>query len=185
MNAVRQEPTASSEPSPLFLRRLLHLAPMFPGDLQRLVHRSLHLVMGGLEPEDQQRPTIAACEHLCLETVEEAAVGRMEARLGDLPNRDCTGEEVVEPHPAGELEAGALSDPHPGFGDDAEDALGAEQHPVWRGARTGAGKAPALPGPARCDRPDRGDEIVDVGLERGEVAAGTSRDPATQGRVLE
>ena len=54
-----------------------------------------------------------------------------------------------------------------------------------RGTGAGARQPPALPGAARGDRPHRLDQVVDVGVEGGEVAAGPGRDPAAQGRVLE
>ena len=43
---------------------------------------------------------------------------------------------------------------------------------------------PRLPHPARRKRPHRLDEVVDVGVERREVAAGARGDPAPQRREL-
>ena len=54
-----------------------------------------------------------------------------------------------------------------------------------RGPGARARQPPALPGPARGDRPHRLDQVVDVGLQRREVPAGPGRDPAAEGRVLE
>ena len=54
-----------------------------------------------------------------------------------------------------------------------------------RGPGARAGQPPALPGPPRRDRPHRLHEVVDVGLQGGEVAAGAGRDPAAERRVLE
>ena len=57
--------------------------------------------------------------------------------------------------------------------------------------RSGEGPAPEpgsrrlSPLPARGDRPHRLDQVVDVGVERREVAAGAGRDPAAERRVLE
>ena len=51
------------------------------------------------------------------------------------------------------------------------------------GAR--ARQAPRLDRPARRDRGDRLDEVVDVRVERREVAAGARRDPAAERRELE
>ena len=95
------------------------------------------------------------------------------------------GQEVAELDPAGGLELGPGAHPHPGLGDRAEDALGADQHPVRRGPGARARQPPALPGPARGDRPHRLDQVVDVGLQGREVPAGPGRDPAAEGRVLE
>ena len=60
-----------------------------------------------------------------------------------------------------------------------------DQHPVRARARAGARQPPALPGAARGERADRLDQVVDVGPDGREVAAGAGRDPAAEGRVLE
>ncbi len=93
--------------------------------------------------------------------------------------------EVVELDPARGLELRSRPHPHPGLGDHAEDALGADQRPVRRGPRPRPRQAPALPGSPRRDRPHRLDQVVDVRVERGEVPPGPGRDPAPQRRVLE
>ncbi len=57
--------------------------------------------------------------------------------------------------------------------------------------RSGLGPAPEpgsrrdSHGPAGGDRPHRLDEVVDVRVERGEVAAGAGGDPSAEGRELE
>ena len=159
---------------------------MLARDLDRDPHRVVDRVVGGLEAEDHQvRLAGAGAGGPGLERVEQPAVGRVEPRLGDLADRACRGEEVVELDPAGGLEGGPRPDPDPGLGDRAEDSLGADQRPVRRGARARPGQPPALPGSPRGDRPHRLDQVVDVGVEGREVAAGPGRDPAAEGRVLE
>ena len=106
--------------------------------------------------------------------------------LGDLAHRPRGGEEVVELDPAGGLEAS-------GRGRTRTQASAITpripSEPIstrsGRGARARARQPPALPGPARGDRPHRLDQVVDVGVEGREVAAGPGRDPAAEGRVLE
>ena len=93
--------------------------------------------------------------------------------------------EGVEQHGRGLLEGRRLLHPHPRLGDHAEDPLGADQQPVRARARAGAGQAPALPRAGGRERTDRLDEVVDVRVQRGEVAAGAGGDPAAQRRVLE
>ena len=52
-------------------------------------------------------------------------------------------------------------------------------------AGAGAGQPPRLPHAGRRERPHRLDEVVDVGLQRGEVAARARGDPAAERRELE
>ena len=78
-----------------------------------------------------------------------------------------------------------LAHPDPGVDDHAEDPLRADQHPVRAGAGARARQPPALPLAVQGHRPHRLDQVVDVGVEGREVAAGAGRDPAAQRRVLE
>src|SRR5439155_6935043 len=93
--------------------------------------------------------------------------------------------ERVEADPGRRLEPRPLLQPHPGLGDHAEDALGADQKTVRTGTGAGPRESPALPGPRRRDRAHRLDQVVDMRVERGEVAAGPGGDPAAECRVLE
>ncbi len=74
---------------------------------------------------------------------------------------------------------------HPRLGDDAEDSLGAGEHPVGTHAGAGAGQATRLPGSRRGDRAGGLDEVLDVGVQGGEVPGRARGDPATEGGVLE
>ena len=87
--------------------------------------------------------------------------------------------------PAEALNSRPRPDPDPGLGDRAEDPLRAGQQAVGRGTGAGTRQPPALPGPARGDRPHRLDQVLDVGIDGREVPAGPGRDPAAEGRVLE
>ena len=91
--------------------------------------------------------------------------------------------EVLEAHAGRGAERRLLAQPHPGFGDDAEDALGADEHAVGAGPGAGAGQAARLQRADRRHHPRALDEIVDVGVERGVVAARAGGDPAAQRRA--
>ena len=147
-------------------------AAVVAGDLQRQVHRRVDRD-GAADSKpriSRLRSPSPAPVSSASSGVEQAAVGGVQARLGDLAHRPGGGEEVVELDPAGGLELGPRPHPHPGLGDHAEDPLGADQHPVRRGPGAGARQPPALPGPARRDRPHRLDQVVDVGVERSRSA---------------
>ena len=75
--------------------------------------------------------------------------------------------------------------PHPGLGDDAERAFRADHQPVRAGTCAGARQAAALHDAGRRHRTQAFHELVDVGVERGVVAAGARRDPAAEGREAE
>ena len=70
-------------------------------------------------------------------------------------------------------------------GDDAEDALAADHHPVGRRPGTRAGQPARLPPALRRQHPHRLDEVVDVGVVGGVVAAGAGGDPAAERREPE
>ena len=76
-------------------------------------------------------------------------------------------------------------DAHPRLGDDAEDALAADHHPVRCRPGTAAGQPPGLPPSPRREHAHRLDEVVDVGVVRGVVAAGAGGDPAAERREAE
>ena len=181
----------SSAVAPTLLRFRYANVAWFPamvlGAFQRQVHPVVYRVVGRFEPEHQQRfagPRRGA-GRLRLQSVEQAAVGRVEPGLGDLAHRPRRGREVVEADAAGGLVGRSLLKPHPGLGDQAEDPLGAEQGAVRRRSGAGPRQAAALPGADRADRPHRLDQVVDVRIEGREVPAGPSGDPAAKGRVLE
>ena len=180
-NASRQEPrrpvvAAGSSRSP-------------PCSRQISSARSSHgvdRVVGGLEAKRQQRATpVARADLRRLERVDEPAVRGLELGLGERADGLGAAEERVEAHRAPGAVDRPRPDPDPRLGDDAEDPLRAEQHPVGRGARARAGQAARHPVARRPDGADGLDEVVDVGQARGEVPARAGRDPAAEGRQLE
>ncbi len=108
----------------------------------------------------------------------------MESGLRQRAHRLRAGIKRLEQNRRRLTETRRVLHPHPSLGDHAEDALGADQHPV--GTRPGArpGQPPALPPAARCQRAQRLDEVVDVRVQGRVVATGAGGDPATQCRVL-
>ena len=178
--ASRQAPSDSP-------RRSRCLAAVVAAQLERPRHPGVDRVVGRLEAEHQQRAAVrGGAGQRRLAGVEQPAVRRVEAATGRArappprPRSKPSNSTAAE-----SLKRGRLLHAHPGLGDHAEDPLGADQHPV--GARPGAGarQAAALPDAARRDRAHRLDEVVDVGVQRGEVAAGAGGDPAAERRVLE
>ena len=121
----------------------------------------------------------------CLRGVEQPAVGRVQARLGDRAGRGDAAGVVVEVHRAPALPARPVLQPHPGLGDHAEGALGAEEQPVGGGPGARAGQPAGLADPGRGDDAQRLDQVVDVGVEGGEVPAGPGGEPAAEGGELE
>ena len=157
---------------------------MVPADFDRARHPCVERVVGGFEGEHQERGFVRprhAGERLA--RFEEAEVRRVEAGLGDLAHCVGAGEEVPEAHAGGGAERRLLAEPHPGLGDDAEDAFGAEEHSVGARPGAGAGQAAGFERADRGDDPHAFDEIVDVGVERRVVTARPCRDPAAQRRA--
>jgi hypothetical protein len=143
-------------------------------------------VVGGLEAEHEQVGTAVAREHHPrLAPVDEAAVGRVQARLRDRPHRVGAllegGEADRERGPV----HGLLLHPHPRLGDHAQRPLRAQQESVGRRTRARAGQPAGGPHAARGHGAYRFDEVVDVGIQRREVPTRARGDPASQRRELE
>ena len=117
--------------------------------------------------------------------VEDAAVRGVEAGLGDRSDGAGSREEVRELHRAAGAEARPVLEPHPRLGDHAENAFRPDEQAVGAGAGAGAGKAARLDEAARRDDAQVFDEIVDMRVERREMAARPRRDPAAQCRIFE
>ena len=75
--------------------------------------------------------------------------------------------------------------PQPGLGDDADRAFRADDEAVRARPRAAARQAAALHGAGRRHRAQRLHEIVDMGVEHGEMAAGAGRDHAADRRHRE
>ena len=111
------------------------------------------------------------------------AVGGIKAGLRDAANSVGTGTKVLEAHAGCGAEGWLLTQPHPCFGDNAEDAFGADEHPIGAWPRTGARQTPRLKDADRRHHPRALDEIVDVSGEGRIVSSRTRGDPATQRRT--
>ena len=109
----------------------------------------------------------------------------IEPGLGDRSDRAGGGEEIGEADGAAGAKARPVLQPHPRLGDHPENALRADEQAVGAGAGAGAGQAARLDDAARRDDAQAFDEIVDMGVEGGEMAARPGRDPAAQCRILE
>ena len=95
------------------------------------------------------------------------------------------GDEIGEGHRRPTCARWAILQAHPRFGDDAENAFGADEQSVGTRAGAGAGQAARLDHAARRDDAQRFDEVVDVRVQRREVAARAGGDPAAERRELE
>src|SRR2546430_648902 len=102
-------------------------------------------------------------------------------RAGAAPPRLEGGEA----HGGGRRDRGPLEAAPPGLGNNPENPLRADEEPIRGRAGPRGGEPPGLDRPRRGDDPQRLDQIVDVGVEGGVVAAGSGGDPASEGRALE
>ncbi len=118
---------------------------------------------------------------LRLAGVQQAAVGRPQLGLDDLPHRLAASLEGREGNGRGSPEAGPGLDAHPRLGDDAQRPFAAQHQAVGAGARAAAGQASGLPYPLGGNHPHGLYEVVDVGLVGGVVAAGAGGNPPAQG----
>ena len=163
--------------------RVSHAA-MIAADFERPRHPGVERMVGRFEGQHQHGLLVAPRDAgQCLACFQQAAVGWIEPGLGDLAHRVGAGEEILEAHAGRGAERRLLAQAHPGLGDDAQNALGADEHPVRAGAGAGARQAARLQRADGRHDPRALHEIVDVGVERGVVAARTRGDPAAQRRA--
>ena len=159
---------------------------MIAAALDRALHPGVERVVGGLEAEDENRVrTIAGAGRERLAGIEETTVRRIKTALAERMHRGGAGGEIGKRDRCRRAHRRAVLQAHPRLGDDAENALGADEQAVGAGAGTGAGQAAGGDDAVRRHHAQRLDEVVDVRVERGEVAAGAGGDPATQRRQLE
>ena len=76
-------------------------------------------------------------------------------------------------------------DAHPRLGDDAQDALAADDDAVGRRAGAAAGEPAGFPDSGRCNHAHGLYKVVDVGVVGGVVASAAGGNPTAQGRELE
>ena len=95
------------------------------------------IVVAGFEAEHEDRArAVAAAGEERLVVVQEPAVARVQARLGDRAGCLDGALEVGEGHGGAGRNEGRRLKPHPGLGDHAQRALRAAEQPVRR--RSGA-----------------------------------------------
>ena len=128
---------------------------------------------------------VTASRHQRLLVAEQAAVGRMKPGLRELPGRLHRIGEVGEEHRGARPEPGPRLHAHPRLGDHAQRAFGAAEQPLRRRARTGGRQPPGLQHAARRHHADGLHELVDMGVQRREVAARARRYPPAQRRPFE
>ena len=83
--------------------------------------------------------------------IEDAAVRRIEPGLRDRADGAGGGEEILEADRRAGAKARAVLQPHPCLGDDAENALRADEQAIGARAGARAGQAPRLEDAARGD----------------------------------
>ncbi len=161
-------------------------AAVLAADLGRPAHRFVHGVVRGLESEDQHSTgRLDARVDERLHRIEQPAVRRIQRGLGDGAGRGHSRAVVVEHHRGSGSPARTMLHAHPRLGDDPEDALRSEEHPVRRGSRARRGKPARFTDPARGHHPHRFDHVVDVGIDGRVVAARPGGQPAAERRELE
>ncbi len=166
--------------------RAFRRAAMVGAAFERAAHPGVERVVARFEGEHHDRgAAVAGAGVVRLLRIEDAAVRRIEAGLRDRPDRARGGEEIGKADGAAGAKARPVLQPHPGLGDDAENAFRADEQAVGAGPGARSGQ------PARLDRTlgrhhaQAFDKIVDMGVEAGEMAAGAGRDPAAEGRIFE
>jgi hypothetical protein len=129
-------------------------------------------VVAGLEGDDQDRHrAVTRARDQGLVVVEQAAVRRPEAGLGEVARRQPGIFEVVERDRGRGAEARPVLQAHPGAGDHAQGALRADEEPVRGHSGAVAGQPPRLDRSGRCQHAQSLDEVVDVGEQRGVMAS--------------
>jgi DNA-binding CsgD family transcriptional regulator len=161
-------------------------APRGGGEPQGAVHRGGGVVVGGLEAEEQHGPSVGRGDAVQegFERVEHAAVGRVKARLGDGPRGLHSLGHRVEAYARGQAPPGTGQHPHPRRGDHPERALGAQNPAARVGPRARSGHPRGLPHPRGAQHPHGLNAVVDVRIERGEMAACAGGDPSPEGGKL-
>ncbi len=127
------------------------------------------------------RAAVADAGEYGFRRIEQPAIARIEPRLRECPDAGDGGEVIVELCGSRRAESRRHLHSHPGFGDDAERALGANDQSVRCRPRTGTGKPPRLHHAGRRHQARGLHEVVDVCVQRGVMTARSRRDPPTEG----
>ena len=159
---------------------------MLAHQLQCPRHPGLQRVVGGFETEHEKGvAAVADAGEHGFQRVQQAAVGRVQARLRERPHAGHALGVVVETNRSRGAKARRILQPHPGLGDHAQRALRAQHHPVGCRASPGAGQAARLHHAGGGDQAGVFDEVVDVGVLHRVVATGARGDPAAERGELE
>ena len=150
-------------------------------ELQRPGHPGLQRMVVGFEGQHEHgRASVADAGEHGFRRIEQPAIARIESRLRECPHAGDGGEVIVELRGGRRAESRRHLHAHPGFGDHAERALGADDQPVRCRPRTGAGQPPRLHHAGRRHQPRGLHEVVDVRVQRGVMAARARRDPPAE-----
>ena len=178
MKAVRQREAAASSAC----RR----PPLILHEFDRARHPRVDRMVGGFEGEHEQALLIGVdAIGARFVIVDDAQVRRIEACLRDGAHRPRGGEEIGEAEHGVGAEARPPLQAHPRFGDDAKRAFRADHHAVGARARARARQAARFHDARGRDRAQAFDQIVDMRVEGGEMAARAGGDPAAERRELE
>src|SRR6516165_9548679 len=169
---------------PLLLR-LLFAPAMIGTAFERAPHPDPERMVARLERQHHDRDTaISSTSVVGLGRIEDAAVRRIEAGLGDGTDRACGFKQARKAHRGASAEFRARLQAHPGARDHAQNALRADEEPVGTWPRPRSGQPSRLNHAARRNDPQAFDEIIDMGIETCEMAAGSRRDPAAKRRIF-
>ena len=162
-------------------------AAVAAGDVDRRRHRPVHRVMRRLEAEDEQRrarrrpprsspPRARSSRRQFAGSRPDWESSRTAAAAWPKSLNSTPQETLKRGRSRTRIQASVITPRIPSEPTSIRSGDGP-------GART-PGSRRLLPLAARRDRADRFDQVVDVGVDGGEVAAGAGRDPAAERRVL-
>ena len=161
-------------------------AAMVPAAFERARHPGVERVVGALEPQHQHRGrAVSRARPAHLVMVQQAQIGGIESCLRNGAHGLGPVHEMLELDRATVAEGRAVLKAHPGFGDDAERALGAEEEPVGARSRAGARQAETVMHARGRHGAHAFGHVVDMGQHGGEMAAAAGRDPAAERRIFE
>ena len=164
---------------------LRQAAAVIPAAFERARHPGVERVVGALEPQHQHcGRAVARARPAHLVMVQQAQIGGIEPCLRDGAHSLRPVHEMLELDRAAVAEGRAVLKAHPGFGNDAERALGAEEEPVGARARAGARQAEAVMHARRRHRAHALGHVVDMGQHGGVMAGAARRDPAAEGGIF-
>ena len=182
--ADRQASTAASPPAPV--AAATHRAAVVAAEGGQLGEPVVNRVVGGLDAEDQHAlPVVRAPDRAASPGSSSRQLAGWRPAWAIARTASSATGDVREGTRRGRLVTGPVLQPHPGLGDDAEGAFGAEEEAVRGRAGAGGGQPPRLGDPGRGHHPHGLDEVVDVRVQRGVVAAGAGGQPAAEGGELE